>query len=382
MKAADICRRRARRRRAVEAPETPSSELPMHLAIYAATRRGRGRPHAFARGHRAVRQPDELPAIHYAITALGGPVRVAGYTRFGSAGLAAAAARRWTGRRAAILQNHGAICYGATLTQAYERALLLEWLARVYRLASLRRAADSVAGRARRGVRRGPAAPLRRARRPREPAAHDGRRTGRAMALGRWSCSGAHRGRARTAGRGHPAGPGQRAAGRDQGDRRGHGRGHRGGPGETWRPGARRSAPSAATCWPTSWWRALARHGVDTSGLVRKAGRADLGDHPADPAQRRAAGPARARRDAAAGAGRHRPGRGSAAADALLLGGPDALAALSAADLAAIVAAAKAAARWSLIDVLHPGSPRDFDRLSGALAIADWFCPNADQFWR
>ena len=53
----------------------------------------------------------------------------------GSAGLASAAVLALTSRRAAILQNHGAICYGATLTEAYERALLLEWLAHTYRLA-------------------------------------------------------------------------------------------------------------------------------------------------------------------------------------------------------------------------------------------------------
>lgn len=65
--------------------------------------------------------------------------------------------------------------------------------------------------------------------------------------------------------------------------------------------------------------------------------------------------------------------------DALLLGGPDALAGLPAADLAAIVAAAKDSGALVLIDVLHPGSPRDFERLAGAIALADWFCPNGDQ---
>jgi L-fuculose-phosphate aldolase len=119
----------------LDAPETPSSELPMHLAVYAATRAG-----AVVHTHSAEvialsAACQELPAIHYAITGLGGPVRVAGYTRFGSAGLAEAAVAALAGRRAAILQNHGAICYGASLAQAYDRAVLLEWLARVYRLA-------------------------------------------------------------------------------------------------------------------------------------------------------------------------------------------------------------------------------------------------------
>jgi L-fuculose-phosphate aldolase len=119
----------------LDVPEAPSSELPMHLAVYAASQAA-----AIVHTHSAEvialsAGCEELPAIHYAITGLGGPVRVAGYTRFGSADLADAAVKALDGRRAAILQNHGAICYGRTLTQAYDHALLLEWLARVYRLA-------------------------------------------------------------------------------------------------------------------------------------------------------------------------------------------------------------------------------------------------------
>ena len=121
--------------REVEVPESPSSELAMHLAIYAATKAS-----AIVHTHSAEvialsATCDELPAVHYAITNLGGPIRVAAYSRFGSAGLAEAAVTALNGRRAAILQNHGAICYGEDLAQAYDRALLLEWLARVYRLA-------------------------------------------------------------------------------------------------------------------------------------------------------------------------------------------------------------------------------------------------------
>jgi L-fuculose-phosphate aldolase len=115
--------------------ETPSSETPMHLAIYAAAGAA-----AVVHTHSpevvalSASRP-ELPAIHYAITALGGPVRVAPYVRFGSAALAAAAVEALDGRSAVILRNHGAVTYGRHLAQAYERALLLEWLARTYRLA-------------------------------------------------------------------------------------------------------------------------------------------------------------------------------------------------------------------------------------------------------
>jgi L-fuculose-phosphate aldolase len=133
----------------LQSSETPSSETPMHLAIYAAAKAKAkaGAGAGVGAGVGAVvhtHSPevialsagrDELPAIHYAITGLGGPVRVAPYVRFGSAGLAASAVTALDGRSAVILRNHGAVCHGRDLAQAYDRALLLEWLARTYRLA-------------------------------------------------------------------------------------------------------------------------------------------------------------------------------------------------------------------------------------------------------
>ena len=120
----------------VDAPEVPSSETPMHLAVYAESAQASAVVHTHSPEVIALSSArDELPAIHYAITALGGPVRVAPYVRFGSAGLASAAAEALAGRRAAILRNHGAITCGRTLAEAYDHALLLEWLAGVYRRA-------------------------------------------------------------------------------------------------------------------------------------------------------------------------------------------------------------------------------------------------------
>jgi L-fuculose-phosphate aldolase len=115
--------------------ETPSTETLMHLAIYAQTRAGAvvhtHSPEVIALSAGRT----ELPAIHYAITGLGGPVRVAPYVRFGSEGLANAAVNGLDGRSAVILRNHGAVTHGRDLAQAYDRALLLEWLARTYRMA-------------------------------------------------------------------------------------------------------------------------------------------------------------------------------------------------------------------------------------------------------
>jgi L-fuculose-phosphate aldolase len=36
------------------------------------------------------------------------------------------------GRTGALLQNHGAVAVGASLGEAYERAVLLEWLCSLY----------------------------------------------------------------------------------------------------------------------------------------------------------------------------------------------------------------------------------------------------------
>jgi len=110
-----------------------SSEWPMHAAIYAATD-ARAVVHTHSQEVVALSiTRDELPAVHYVIVGLGGAVPVVGYTRFGSDGLASGAVAVLETRTAAILQNHGAVTRGQTLAQAYDRALLLEWLAGVYR---------------------------------------------------------------------------------------------------------------------------------------------------------------------------------------------------------------------------------------------------------
>jgi len=119
----------------LDAAEAPSSETPMHLAVYAVTR-ATAIVHTHSGEVVALSSArEELPAVHYAITGLGGPVRVAPYHRFGTAELARAAAAAMAGRSAVILRNHGALTCGASIAQAYDRALLLEWLARTYRLA-------------------------------------------------------------------------------------------------------------------------------------------------------------------------------------------------------------------------------------------------------
>lgn len=115
----------------------PSTETPMHLAVYRATDAG-AVVHTHSPFVVAVSAVSgELPAIHYAMADLGGQVRVAPYARFGTNELAEGAVSALAGRSAVILRNHGALTYGPTLARAYERARILEWLARVYWYARL-----------------------------------------------------------------------------------------------------------------------------------------------------------------------------------------------------------------------------------------------------
>ncbi|MER7574073.1 class II aldolase/adducin family protein [Streptomyces sp. NPDC126514] len=114
----------------------PTSELPMHLAVYRATG-ARAIVHTHAVHATAVSTlVQEVPAIHYITADLGGPARVAPYATYGTEELADNMLRALTDRTACLLQNHGTIAYGTTLTQAYDRTAQLEWMCRVWLTAS------------------------------------------------------------------------------------------------------------------------------------------------------------------------------------------------------------------------------------------------------
>ncbi len=121
----------------VESERTPSSELPMHLAVYHATDAAAivhtHAPHATV----LASVVDELPAVHYLIAELGGSVRVAPYATFGTDELAASVMAALAGRSAVLLRSHGTLTIGRSLEQAYWRSVLLEWLATLYYRAAL-----------------------------------------------------------------------------------------------------------------------------------------------------------------------------------------------------------------------------------------------------
>ncbi|MCX4909807.1 class II aldolase/adducin family protein [Streptomyces sp. NBC_00878] len=114
----------------------PTSELPMHLAVYRATD-ARAIVHTHAVHATAVSTlVTELPLIHYMAAALGGPVRVAPYATYGTEKLAENMLRALRNRTACLLQNHGTLTYGASLPQAYDRTAQLEWMCHVWLTAS------------------------------------------------------------------------------------------------------------------------------------------------------------------------------------------------------------------------------------------------------
>ena len=125
----------------VEAPLAPTSELPLHLAVYGAyavagAGAGAG-PAAIVHTHSVAATAvstlaDEVPAIHYYVAMFGGAVRVAPYATYGTDELASNAVHALRGRTACLLGSHGAVTTGPDLTTAYDRAVYLEWVCDVY----------------------------------------------------------------------------------------------------------------------------------------------------------------------------------------------------------------------------------------------------------
>ncbi|MCO5999496.1 class II aldolase/adducin family protein [Actinoallomurus rhizosphaericola] len=116
----------------VDAPLKPTSELPLHLAVYAAKETS-----AIVHTHSTAATVlstlvDELPPIHYMIALFGGPVRVTPYATYGTRELADATVRALRESTGCILGNHGTVAVGADLGAARTGAEYLEWLSELY----------------------------------------------------------------------------------------------------------------------------------------------------------------------------------------------------------------------------------------------------------
>lgn len=119
----------------LDAPLAPSSELPLHLAVYASTDAG-AIVHTHSPAATAlsllVDPGGQVPPVHYYAAMFGGPIEVAPYHPFGTPELGAAVAKALSSSRGALLAHHGAVTIGADVAEALELAVVLEWLCDVY----------------------------------------------------------------------------------------------------------------------------------------------------------------------------------------------------------------------------------------------------------
>lgn len=121
----------------VEGDLGPSSEWPLHAAIYGSTDCGAIVHTHSPYGTALSTVVDEIPPLHYVAASLGGSVRVSPYCPPGSTALADRCAQGLQDRYGLLMANHGAVAVGKTLAQAYERAIALEWLCTLYYRARL-----------------------------------------------------------------------------------------------------------------------------------------------------------------------------------------------------------------------------------------------------
>lgn len=118
----------------------PTVEKDLHLELY------RSRPeinaiihtHPVASQVFAVLRRDIPPIIDEAAQVLGGTVRVAEYALPGSEALACNVRAAMGGRvRACLMANHGAVCVGESMEQAFKVCTVLEMTAEIYQKALL-----------------------------------------------------------------------------------------------------------------------------------------------------------------------------------------------------------------------------------------------------
>jgi L-fuculose-phosphate aldolase len=117
----------------VEGELLPSSETPLHLAVYRSNLDVEAIVHTHSVHATAVSTlVDLLPAIHYQMVDLGGEIPVAPYATFGSNELAESVVGVLPGHNAVLMKNHGSLTVAKTLKKALARTVTLEWCCEVW----------------------------------------------------------------------------------------------------------------------------------------------------------------------------------------------------------------------------------------------------------
>ena len=116
-------------------PLRPSSELPLHLEIYKNFPEARAivHTHSVYASALAVAHKDLPPVTEELAQVVGGAVRCTDYTIAGTKELGLQAVKAMEGgRNAALLANHGTVCWGRDLKEALSTAQIVEKAAKIY----------------------------------------------------------------------------------------------------------------------------------------------------------------------------------------------------------------------------------------------------------
>ena len=115
----------------------PSTEFPMHSAIYQARPEVRAIVHTHSAYATALAcKRESIPAFHYMIAVAGGDsIRCAPYATFGTKELSEHAVATLSGRTACLLANHGVLALSSDPLAAAKLALEVEQLAKQYCIA-------------------------------------------------------------------------------------------------------------------------------------------------------------------------------------------------------------------------------------------------------
>lgn len=117
----------------VEGRVRPSTEVPMHASVYRARSWARGIVHThsvYATTFACL--GEEIAAAHYLVAFAGRRIPVARYAPYGTPELGRAAVEAMSDARAVLLQNHGVLAAGRTVSEAVTLAETVEYVAEIY----------------------------------------------------------------------------------------------------------------------------------------------------------------------------------------------------------------------------------------------------------
>jgi L-fuculose-phosphate aldolase len=121
----------------IEGDRNPSTELPMHLAVY----KNRNDALAIVHSHSIYASAMALlnkslpPILDELVPKLGGEIKVTSYEMPGSSELGNRVVEAMELRSAVLIGNHGALCCGSSSREALDVAILLERACKIYMIA-------------------------------------------------------------------------------------------------------------------------------------------------------------------------------------------------------------------------------------------------------